>query len=163
MIVFKYGDILTTELRVICQQVNCKGVMGKGLAKQIRDKYPEVYNQYKKFVDVHITQGDKLLGMIQGCTTNDNTHAIANLFAQENYGNNGNYTDLSALKEALEELVYLGNLSLKEDNEPINYAIPYNIGCGLGGADPELVHEILNEVFKDYEGTVEFWIYEPSH
>lgn len=46
------GDILTipTDGRptVVCHQVNCKGVMGAGLAKQIREKHPEVYEAYKK-------------------------------------------------------------------------------------------------------------------
>lgn len=40
------GDILATPTRnedtVICHQVNCCGVMGAGLAKQIRDKWPVV-------------------------------------------------------------------------------------------------------------------------
>ena len=36
MIIDKIGDILHTEADVICHQVNCKGVMGAGLAKQIR-------------------------------------------------------------------------------------------------------------------------------
>lgn len=39
---FVNGDILTFPERdgdtIICQQVNCRGVMGAGLAKQIRDK-----------------------------------------------------------------------------------------------------------------------------
>jgi len=30
---------------VICHQVNCKRVAGKGLAKQIRKKYPEWYDR----------------------------------------------------------------------------------------------------------------------
>ena len=43
------GDILTTPTRnedtVICHQVNCCGVMGAGLAKQIRDKWPVVFDE----------------------------------------------------------------------------------------------------------------------
>ena len=35
---------------VIARQVNCQGVMGSRVAKQIRDKYPEVYTQYKSCV-----------------------------------------------------------------------------------------------------------------
>ena len=38
MIIDKIGDILHTEADVICHQVNCKGVMGAGLAKQIRNQ-----------------------------------------------------------------------------------------------------------------------------
>lgn len=47
------GDILTPNKAlsyhpIICHQVNCKGVMGGGLAKQIRDVYPNVYYIYKR-------------------------------------------------------------------------------------------------------------------
>lgn len=44
------GDILSKrsedELTYICQQVNCRGVMGAGLALQIRNKWPVVYRRY---------------------------------------------------------------------------------------------------------------------
>ena len=47
------GDITTlpennSHDTIICQQVNCMGVMGAGLAAQIRRKWPNVYNEYRK-------------------------------------------------------------------------------------------------------------------
>ena len=36
------GDILRSDTDIIVQQVNCQGVMGAGLAKQIASQYPEV-------------------------------------------------------------------------------------------------------------------------
>ena len=51
---FVNGNILTFPERdedtIICHQVNCKGVMGAGLAKQIRDKWPDVYDRYRLIV-----------------------------------------------------------------------------------------------------------------
>ena len=46
-----YGDILNITEGIIRQQVNCMGVMGSGLAKQIRNKYPRVYQKYKDFLN----------------------------------------------------------------------------------------------------------------
>ena len=43
------GDILKSGAPVILHQVNCLGVMGVGLAKQIRNKHPSVYTRYKDF------------------------------------------------------------------------------------------------------------------
>jgi len=40
------GDLLDITKGLIAHQVNLKGVMGDGLAKQIKDKYPNVYSQY---------------------------------------------------------------------------------------------------------------------
>ncbi|MDM5320060.1 hypothetical protein QUF57_08725 [Bacillus pumilus] len=42
------GNILETSEDIICHQVNCKGVMGAGLAKQIKSKYLNVYKEYKQ-------------------------------------------------------------------------------------------------------------------
>jgi nicotinamidase-related amidase len=36
-----------TQASAIAHQVNLMGVMGAGLAKQIKQKYPTVYAQYK--------------------------------------------------------------------------------------------------------------------
>ena len=46
------GDLLNTQAKYICHQVNCKGRMGSGVAKQIRAKYPEVYTAYVKEANI---------------------------------------------------------------------------------------------------------------
>lgn len=56
------GNILDAEEDIICHQVNCKGVMGAGLAKQIKSKYPNVYKDYKRLC---AEQGDDLLSSVQ--------------------------------------------------------------------------------------------------
>ena len=46
------GNLLDTNCQYICHQVNCQGKMNSGVAKAIRDKWPEVYIQYlKKYAD----------------------------------------------------------------------------------------------------------------
>lgn len=36
-------DLLMLDCDIICHQVNCQSVMGSGIAKQIKTKYPNVY------------------------------------------------------------------------------------------------------------------------
>jgi O-acetyl-ADP-ribose deacetylase (regulator of RNase III) len=43
------GDLLDQKTDVIAHQVNCLGVMGAGVALQIKNKWPEVYEGYKNF------------------------------------------------------------------------------------------------------------------
>ena len=62
MIKYIKGDILDVTEGFIVQQVNCFGVMGAGLAKQIRDKWPSVYNRYQDRV-YYSTNNEDLLGM----------------------------------------------------------------------------------------------------
>ena len=42
------GDLFSTKARYICHQVNCQGRMGSGVAKTVRSKFPEAFEQYKK-------------------------------------------------------------------------------------------------------------------
>ena len=42
------GDLLKQDkVDIICHQTNCKGVMGAGIAFQIKRTYPEVFKKYK--------------------------------------------------------------------------------------------------------------------
>lgn len=41
------GDIFEAKTQVVVNTVNCKGVMGKGLALQFKKKYPGMYRDYK--------------------------------------------------------------------------------------------------------------------
>lgn len=69
MIHIAYGyDILVYPSVVIGQQVNCKGVMGAGLAKSIRDKYPIVYTEYRNALE----RDKNLLGHCQFVRVQDN-------------------------------------------------------------------------------------------
>ena len=43
MIHYVKGNLLDSDCDYICHQVNCQGVMGSGIAKQIRERWPEVY------------------------------------------------------------------------------------------------------------------------
>ena len=71
-------DILTVESGVICQQVNCQGVMGSGLAKQIRDKWPIVYEKYKAYSN-NFTNDFEVLGHWQLISVSE-TLKVCNFF-----------------------------------------------------------------------------------
>jgi len=43
---FKNGNLLDAPELMKVHQVNCKGVMGGGIAKQIKERYPLVYKTY---------------------------------------------------------------------------------------------------------------------
>lgn len=42
------GDIFTSNAQVIVNTVNCKGVMGKGLALAFKQKYPDMFRVYQQ-------------------------------------------------------------------------------------------------------------------
>jgi len=82
-------DILAVTGHIICHQVNCQGVMGAGLARQVRAKYPQVYAPYRAYCAT-----GNVLGTVLFVPVSDN-NIIANIFGQDKYGRDRQYTDYS--------------------------------------------------------------------
>lgn len=151
-----HGDILTdnTEDKAvfICHQVNCKGVMGAGLAKQIKDKHPEVHRLYVSKCNEYKDNHSKLLGSIQLISyLGTNGYGIINIFGQENFGRDPGvvYTDYDALRDAFNVIANsLGYATIR---------IPYKIGCGLGNGNWETVLDIIQTSLVDKGIDVEIW------
>lgn len=90
MIKHVIGDMFASDANVFVHQVNCKGVMGSGVAKRVRHLFPETYYEYKRMCREH-EDSSELLGNV---LTRYEQHAgreiyIANLFAQNGYGYDG--------------------------------------------------------------------------
>lgn len=137
------GNLLSTACKIIAHQVNCKGLMDHGVAKQLRDKYPRNYRIYKEVCSGAEALGtpEKLLGINLGVVEGDKI--IVNMFAQLNRGT-GKQTDYKALRECFEDVK-----STAISQFPLSaVAMPYKIGCGLGGGDWDEVYSILKEVFE---------------
>lgn len=115
--------------------------MGAGLAKQVKAKYPEVFEQYKALCDQF---GSALLGHTQFVTCRDGT-VVANLFAQDGYGTGKTQTDLRAMEECLAKV---SDFAHRVGTIP---AFPKLMGCGLAGGKWEDVSRLIASYF-DYEG-----------
>lgn len=50
MIKWVSGDILKTDAELISVPVNLKGTLGKGLAKQVRDRFPGSLESYRNLL-----------------------------------------------------------------------------------------------------------------
>ena len=153
------GNLLDAKQDYICHQVNCRGVMGTGVAKAIRNKWPRVYEDYKAKYDNAVNTvanldpiygykdaNDILLGSIQIVDIEYNYQYVINMFAQDGYGYDGKrYTSYDAFWMCLEEIrSYVGAGS--------TIAFPKNIGCCRGGANWKVISTMIEEVLgKDYE------------
>lgn len=141
------GDLMESSAKYICHQVNCQGAMRSGVAKQIREKWPVVFDRYKAACDKYKDKRDELLGKIQ-CVKVEEGTAVINIFGQNKYGYDGNqYTDLDALCTACKYIA-----SKVKAGETI--AMPYRIGCGLGGGDWGKVLDMLTDVFREHHLTL---------
>lgn len=140
MITYKNGDILLSDCDALCHQVNSKGVMGAGLAKQIRTNFPGVYREY--LLHCKRYSPSSLLGTIQVLQNpKRNGQYIVNIFGQNDFGYDKTYTDYNALRSCFR---YVNSLFKGK-----TVAIPYKIGCGYGGGDWDIVLKIITEECTD--------------
>lgn len=130
-------SVFDTYARIIAHQVNCMGVMGSGVAAQVKNKFPVAYDMYREYCQCNDLSID-LLGKTQFCAVKwlpdgQPQVYIANLFAQFGYGRKKDvvYTNYAALKKYLRQLAAFAN------EHHYTIALPYRMGCGLGGGNWE--------------------------
>lgn len=137
------GNIFDGDEDIIVHQTNCLGIMGGGIALQVRKLFPNVYEEYVKLCSQYKDNTKSLLGKVQFVAT-PNKKAIANCFGQEGIGT-GVQTDYQALYNSLS---YVKRTALIK---ALSVAIPYNIGCGLAGGDWKIVESMIKELFENDE------------
>jgi O-acetyl-ADP-ribose deacetylase (regulator of RNase III) len=141
------GDALKQGIPVI-HQVNCQGKMGSGITGQIRERFPNVYTEYRKFCDVPGGNTSQLLGKIQCVSTgNPECPMVVNLFAQDMYGYDGSrYTSYDAFYDG-----FKAALKVLATGNYHRVAVPYKIGCALGGGDWNVVYAIIQSLAENME------------
>ena len=127
------------EFDVIAHGANCFSTMGAGIAKQIRERYPEAY-----YADIYYSLNEEeRLGNFT-CTSDG---SIVNLYTQYHPGANFCY---SAFRLAIRKLEhYFGNKGYK-------FGFPM-IGCGIGGGNWNKVKAIIQKELKDEDVTIVFY------
>ena len=149
------GDIVNIQKKYkidyIVHQVNCQGKMGSGVAKRIKDEYPIVYKNYmakclsaEKPENVYSTI--QIVPLYEEYNEGEWNPQCCNFFSQFDYGYDGKrYTSYDAFwicLNRLKQCVPKGS----------SIAFPANIGCGLGGANWNIILQMIIEVLgKDYE------------
>ena len=139
------GNILDQKKGIICHQVNCQMVMGAGLARKIKERYPRAFNQYRDVFGK--IKPAKRLGKAHIVEVVKPVLYVANLFGQYHYlPRNTQHTDYVALTMAFRQLRQWRN-NIKGKDFPVY--IPYGIGCGLAGGDWNVVSGIIRDIFPD--------------
>lgn len=141
------GNILTQKTDVIVNPVNCVGVMGKGLALQMKKKFPEMFRVYKELC----RKGEILPGKITFYSTGGGFPNHIFFFPTKDHWRHP--SKLEYIEKGLEDLMRL--LTFLE--EP-SISIPA-LGCGEGGLDWSTVRPLIENAFQNYSSTV--FLFEP--
>jgi len=139
-LIYKNGDILKATENIICHQTNCQGIMGGGLALQIRETYPNVFVPYENFCEQHDFNYEKLNGQIQLLKISNENKYIANCFSQR-----ANYdTDYNAIEKCFEQIIKFAK------KEKMTICAPFNYGCGIANGNWDIVKNIFETLSKKH-------------
>lgn len=124
-----------SALHIIAHGCNAQGKMGSGFAKELRNRYPMAYDDYKAYEK---ERGFLRIGKISYSAINDDL-VVANCITQEYYGNDGaKYVSYDAIDDVFKELNIFCNA---ERNIHVHFP---KIGADLGGGNWNVIKEIID-------------------
>ncbi len=140
------ANLLEYPLQGIIHQANCFQTMGAGIAKRIKEKYPEAFEADLKAGG----RGEsKRLGTFSvGQCLRDGKY-IFNLYGQFNYGHYARFTSYDAVCNGLVKIARYA-----VENHINTLGLPKNMGCVNGGASWRIVRAIIEDVFETDTGLV---------
>ena len=122
MIEYKKGDIFHEDVEAVVNTVNCVGIMGRGLALQFKNAYPENFEFYVAACERNEVLPGKMLTFKTGRLTNPKY--IINFPTKRHWRENSRIEDIDAGLIALTNEIRSLNI--------LSIAIP-PLGSGLGG------------------------------
>ena len=138
-ITYVKGDLFTTTAKHILHGCNDHGVMGSGVAKIIRDKYHEAYDEYVK----EYTKNGLFGGQVM--VVESNGKKIVNMVTQNFYGKDGKrYAKYDWIADGF----YTLNQYCKHTKTEV-ITMPM-IGAGLGGGNWNVIEKIIESESTDF-------------
>lgn len=144
------GDILDGDADAIVNPVNCVGVMGRGLALQFKNAFPENFRAYKRACDLRQLEPGGLYIFDRGSL--EPPHYIVNFATKGHWRGKSRLGDIETGLAALREEVVRYKMS--------SVAVP-PLGWGLGGLDWSDVEPLIASVLSALPG-VKIIIYPPA-
>lgn len=139
--------------RIFIHGCNCHGVMGSGIARQIRVAFPQVHDAYRDFITEHMGAARDfnpsmsfddarrtLLGKVNFVKVSAKVY-VGNCFTQFNYGRRRGhrYLEMAALEECLDHVRY---------HPAARNGVHFpSIGAGLAGGDWSEIIKLIHESF----------------
>lgn len=116
---------------------NTQGVMGSGVAKVVKERWPFVYESYRQMcnndsIDVELG-GVMVIPHKPRLDGGEAPVYVANALTQEDYGRDGKrYASVDAVKQSLDGI----HRTFKDRKDEVEF-VAVRVGCGLGGLDWE--------------------------
>lgn len=143
------GDILKADAEALVNTVNCVGIMGRGIALQFKNAFPENFKRYKDVCDRKELEPGKLF--IFSTNRFYNPKYVINFPTKQHWKEKSRMEYIeSGLKALIKEIT---------EKKICSIAIP-PLGSGLGGLRWEEVSSKIKEAFEEVPD-VRVLLYEP--
>jgi len=145
------GNLLESKAEALVNTVNTVGVMGKGIALQFRQAYPEMYKTYEKACKANELELGKVNVFDLGGLTGG-ARWIVNFPTKKHWRSKSKLEDVqTGLDDLIKTIKRVGIKSI---------AIP-PLGCGYGGLKWDDVFPLIKSAFEGLED-VDVLIYSPK-
>ena len=141
-IIYRQGNavdaLIAGNVDFLIHCCNAQGVMGSGIAKEIKQRIPAAFKAYKQGIDFCDNK------MISSLGSTSLGGQVINIVGQEFYGADGKrYVNYGALAQGLTDIISY----LDEDNV---VAVPYKMASDRAGGDWDIVLELLTHLVVPY-------------
>jgi O-acetyl-ADP-ribose deacetylase (regulator of RNase III) len=143
-LILRTGDMFTSDAPALAHGVNIAGVMGAGVAKFVKQKFPDAFLEYR----TACWTGQLRPGGVH--IFDEGFPVIYNVASQDLPGPHAKLTWLDTGIRAALTHADLNELSV--------IALP-RIGCGIGGLDWADVEPVLRAAARDHYTDLEVWEY----
>jgi len=148
---YEHGDLLSAPAEAVVNTVNTRGVMGKGIALQVKQRWPEVDRAYR----AASKRGEVTLGhmhLVERGGLGDGPRFVINFPTKDHWRSRSKLSDIEAgLVDLRTTIEKLGLRSI---------AIP-PLGCGNGGLDWADVRPLIDAALDDLD-CVDVIVYPPE-
>lgn len=143
---FVPGSIFNSPAELLINPVNKVGVMGAGLAKEFKKRYPLNFEDYKTYCTKHHVSDKQFL-----CLSHENGKSIYN-FPSKNH-----FRDPSTLKLIRKALITL--VTYLTCNQHVKSIAFPPVGCGLGGLDQRIVLHLICYYIRQVPHDITVYLY----
>ncbi len=161
---YRNYDIFEGVWDVFGHGCNCFNVMGAGVAKQVKERYPEAFAVDKKthlYLNPKRETNLELMGRFSMVRYDDDEpedkrgKSIYNLYTQHAYNSLERQVEYDAVEMALKRMRW----DLMNDNIYYSAKVAFpKIGCGLAGGNWDVVKDIIQDVFHDHENVTIYYL-----
>lgn len=149
MIKYKQGDIFSEDVEAIINTVNCVGVMGRGLALQYKNNFPNNFKIYANACKQNKVQPGKMF--VTETEQLVNPKYIINFPTKRHWKGKSKIEDIESGLLDLVQIIKRHNIK--------SIAIP-SLGSGLGGLDWNIIKKTIKHALINVQN-IDIVIYEP--